>query len=78
MLGTFLPWASAGGFLSVDGTRGDGWMTLVLFLGAIAISSSGDRATPMGAGRGFGVYFLSLGALAIALYDASIGTRQRV
>lgn len=72
MLGTFLPWASAGGFLSVDGTRGDGWMTLVLFLGAIAISSSGERSAPMTGGRGFGVYLLSLGALAIALYDASM------
>jgi len=44
MIGTFLPWASAFGF-TVSGTKGDGWITLVLFAigGAIAFFN-GDKA----------------------------------
>ena len=41
MIGTFLPWASISGFVTVSGTQGDGWITFVLFAigGAIAFFS---------------------------------------
>jgi hypothetical protein len=71
MLGTFLPWASAGGLFSIDGTRGDGWITLFFFAACAAVGASGIRAQPMTAGRGFAVYLLAGCALAVALYDAS-------
>ena len=41
MIGTFLPWASIAGFVTVSGTEGDGWITFALFAigGAIAFFS---------------------------------------
>lgn len=70
MLGTFLPWISAT-FVSVDGTRGDGWLSLFAFLGALVIAATGHRSMPLTAGPRFGVFLLTAGALAVALYDTS-------
>ena len=43
MLATFMPWIKAPIIGSVDGTDGDGWITLALFAVALAISLLGDR-----------------------------------
>jgi len=42
MLATFLPWASLG-MLSIPGSKGDGWITFVLFAGCLGAALAGDR-----------------------------------
>lgn len=75
MLATFLPWVKISGLAamvrsSVNGTEGDGWITLVLFavvLGLVVFM--GDRAKPL---TGWYRYVpLAVGAinLIIGLYD---------
>jgi len=51
MLGTFLPWVHVPILGSISGTRGDGWITLLLFVPAVVLSLGGDRSTPLVAGR---------------------------
>jgi hypothetical protein len=46
-LGTFLPWATLGALISVDGTKGDGFITLAFFIAAIVAATRGQRARPM-------------------------------
>ncbi|MDB9313349.1 hypothetical protein PN462_09585 [Spirulina sp. CS-785/01] len=46
-LATFLPWLHAPMVGSVSGARGDGWITLILFIPAIVLSLRGDRLTPL-------------------------------
>jgi hypothetical protein len=43
MLATFMPWIKAPIIGSVNGTDGDGWITLVLFAVALVMSLLGDR-----------------------------------
>jgi hypothetical protein len=43
MLATFMPWVKAPIIGSVDGTDGDGWITLVLFAVALVMGLLGDR-----------------------------------
>ncbi|MDA9775431.1 hypothetical protein N9B67_03810 [Algibacter sp.] len=43
VLATFLPWVKVPILGSVNGTQGDGWITLVLFAIAILISLSKDK-----------------------------------
>jgi hypothetical protein len=47
MLATFMPWAQMPIVGSVDGTAGDGWITLALFLPALILALRGDRMTPL-------------------------------
>lgn len=67
MVGTFLPWASAFGY-TVNGTEGDGWITLVMFAigGAIAFFK-GDKAQPLSKGTLYGVWIPAAIAGFIAL-----------
>lgn len=44
MLATFLPWVKAPIIGSIDGTAGDGWITLGLFACSFALCFSGDRS----------------------------------
>ncbi len=44
---TFMPWAHLPIVGTVDGTVGDGWITLVLFAVALAVSFYGDREQPI-------------------------------
>ncbi|WP_204106129.1 MULTISPECIES: hypothetical protein [Spirulina sp. CCY15215] len=46
-LSTFLPWLHAPVIGSVSGAKGDGWITLMLFIPAIVLSLRGDRLTPL-------------------------------
>src|ERR1041384_5512802 len=70
MLGTFLPWASVG-VLSIAGTGGDGWITLVMFGIAMAVACAGDRTAFLSEGlSGVLVAVAGLAAL-VGLYDAS-------
>lgn len=67
MIGTFLPWASAFG-ISVSGTEGDGWITLILFaIGGALAFFSGDKAQPLTKGKLTGVWLPSALAAVIAL-----------
>jgi len=43
-LATFLPWAKVLG-LSVSGTAGDGWLTLILFAIPIILSLKGEKTS---------------------------------
>ena len=43
MLATFMPWVKAPLIGSVNGTEGDGWITLGLFAVALVMSLLGDR-----------------------------------
>jgi len=44
MLATFLPWVKAPIIGSIDGTAGDGWITLALFACALALCFTGNRS----------------------------------
>lgn len=44
---TFMPWANLPIVGAVDGTVGDGWITLALFAVALAVSFYGDRGQPI-------------------------------
>lgn len=50
MLATFLPWASIPLIGTVNGTVGDGWITLALFVPAAIAALLGDRSRAMGIG----------------------------
>lgn len=45
MLGTFLPWATVPFLGSISGTKGDGWITFVLFGIALGLTLIGDKKT---------------------------------
>ncbi len=47
-LATFMPWAHLPILGAVDGTVGDGWITLALFAVAVGVSFSGNRGQPLG------------------------------
>ena len=51
VLATFLPWVKVPIIGSVNGTQGDGWITLVLFAIAILISLSKDKTKAIEGGR---------------------------
>src|SRR5690606_11829727 len=44
MLATFLPWVKAPIIGSIDGTAGDGWITLALFACSFALCFAGNRS----------------------------------
>jgi hypothetical protein len=64
MVGSFLPWAQAG-FFSVNGTDGDGILTLVIGAVAFAVTLVSKGAGPM-----LISFFAGLLAGGIAVYDA--------
>jgi hypothetical protein len=70
MLGTFLPWVSAG-IITVSGTSGDGWITLALFGVALLLSVLGRRSEAIGAGARVAKIVCALVAAWAGLYDAS-------
>jgi hypothetical protein len=45
---TFMPWANLPIVGEVDGTVGDGWITIVLFIVAVVASLYGNRGQPIG------------------------------
>jgi len=47
MLATFLPWAHIPLLGSIEGTAGDGWITLALFIPALALSFKGTKHLPL-------------------------------
>lgn len=47
-LATFMPWAHLPIVGAIDGTGGDGWLTLALFAAALYFALSGSRGQPIG------------------------------
>lgn len=64
MLSTFLPWVTIPIFGSINGSKGDGWITFALFLVPLLISILGDRTYPV---SGKKILFLVLPALLSAV-----------
>jgi hypothetical protein len=71
MLGTFLPWGSFGGLMVVEGTRGDGWITLGLFAIALLVAVTGNRVDAMSTSRLFAIELVAVLAAIAATYDFS-------
>ncbi len=67
MLGTFLPWASIPFFGSVSGTRGMGWVTLVLFLVALLMALLGDKLSLLTGAKFYVAIAVSVLAAVIAV-----------
>ena len=66
MLGTFLPWVHVPILGSVNGTGGDGWITLLLFLPAAILGLRGNKQQPL-------VARIRLGAVIPAALASLIG-----
>lgn len=67
-LGTFLPWGGIGPIMVVNGTAGDGWISLACFaliIGATLFTGKRNEPTSTAA------FFLGLGALAVGVHDIS-------
>src|SRR4051812_14781253 len=47
MAGTFLPWATIGDFMKIDGTAGDGYITLGLFAVCAIVAFLGKMTYPV-------------------------------
>ncbi len=63
MLGTFLPWFTVPLLGSINGTKGDGWISLVLFLVALLMGLLGDKTN-----------FIQGGKLYLAMITAGLGS----
>ena len=54
MLATFLPWVHVPIIGAISGARGDGWITLFLFVPALVLTLIGNRSSPLSGGRRLG------------------------
>lgn len=77
VLATFLPWVKAPIIGSVNGTDGDGWITLVLFAVPLAISLLGDKTKAITGGQLYGAILPALlagiiGALKISDFNSKM------
>jgi hypothetical protein len=68
MIATFLPWASVLG-MTVNGTKGDGLISIVLFAIALLLTMIGDRSKALGGGSYWGVVVCGVAALALGIYE---------
>lgn len=68
MIATFLPWASVLG-MTVNGTKGDGLISIVLFAIALLLTMIGDRTQALGGGSYWGVVVCGAAALALGIYE---------
>lgn len=66
MLGTFLPWVTVPFIGSINGTEGDGYITLALYAVTLGLMLAGNRTLPVSGG-------MMWGALAPALIASAIG-----
>lgn len=69
MLGTFLPWASLGGFASADGTRLDGWGSFACMTLTLLIALLGPRVVSMTTRQRFAIAMVAIASGLIALRD---------
>ncbi len=65
---TFMPWARMG-MLSVDGTQGDGWITLGLFVSAMLTAFVGDYTAAIKAPSRVVLFLLGVCAAGVAAFD---------
>ncbi len=74
-IATFLPWATVPILGTIDGTVGDGWITLGLFAGVVAAAMFGQRSQQMAgfAQLGGGVLSTIAGGVAAAVAGAVLG-----
>ena len=67
--GTFLPWITVADVGTVDGTAGDGWISLVLFAMVVALAAIGRWAYGVRGGKRVIIVILSLLALALGVFE---------
>ena len=68
-LAAFMPWVKAPIVGKINGTEGDGWITLVLFAVPLVISLLKDKTKALKGGLLYGAIIPSLVAGAIGLFD---------
>ena len=69
ILATFMPWVKAPIIGSVNGTDGDGWITLVLFAVALVISLLGDRTQKIETKKMYIASLVSIIAAVVGILD---------
>jgi hypothetical protein len=67
-LATFMPWVKAPIVGTINGTKGDGWITLVLFAVPLVISLLNDKTKALKDGQLYGAIIPSLVAGAIGIW----------
>jgi ABC-type phosphate transport system permease subunit len=67
-LATFMPWVKAPIVGTINGTKGDGWITLVLFAVPLVISLLNDKTKALKGGPLYGAIIPSLVAGAIGVW----------
>ena len=68
VLATFLPWVKVPIIGTIDGTKGDGWITLVLFAVPLTISFLNDKTKAIEGGMLYGAIIPSLIAGIIGIW----------
>lgn len=68
ILATFMPWATVPIVGSINGSQGDGWITLILFAIGLIPIFLGDRANKLGKGGLFTTSCFSLLSAAFAVW----------
>ena len=71
LLTPFLPWVNVMGLLGVSGTEvAQGWLVLIIFAAAVALTLTGSRPYPLDAGRKGGLAVLGLAATGFGVWKA--------
>lgn len=65
---TFMPWVKAPFIGSINGTKGDGWITLILYIIPVIISLLNDRTKALSGGLLYGAIVPAIIAGAIGLW----------
>lgn len=68
MLATFLPWVKAPILGELDGTRGDGWITFVLYLIPLIICLNGNKKNPVKIPQLYGIIYPGIIAIIIGVW----------
>lgn len=67
-LATFMPWVKLPFIGTINGTKGDGWITLILFAVPIVISLLNDKSTAIKGGLLYGAFIPGILAGLIGLW----------
>lgn len=68
IIATFLPWASVMG-MTINGTVGDGWISLAIFAGITILALLGNRSTALKGGMLIAATVMALLALGMGIYE---------
>ena len=70
-LATFMPWVKVPILGTINGTKGDGWITFVLFLIPLLVTLLGDKSKSLKVGMTFGALIPSIIAAAVGIWKIS-------